>query len=174
MGVDGIQFPMHKSGLMNLYSRDVRRDSRHIVAFGRDISLVSATDYGQLQPPSGISKFPTDLANPDLEYSGVYEDGWISESAFFVLSQPKKTQMLHVQGLVPQTNDPNFRTKIMVKVDGKILKSEILSVGYFELDVPISDHNRTRHVEFISSQSQTLSAPDTRKATFLLQKLSFR
>ena len=35
-----------------------------------------------------MAAFPADLTYPDLEYSGIYEDGWIAESAFFSLSQP--------------------------------------------------------------------------------------
>src|SRR5439155_3422792 len=86
MGVDGEPFPERRSGLMALYGTDVALDRRRPVGFLRDISLVSQEEYGRLAPPSKLESFPADLENPDLEYSGIYEDGRVSEASYFQLA----------------------------------------------------------------------------------------
>ena len=76
MGVNGKTFAEDRSGLMQAYGTLIPLDRRLLVAFGRDVSLLSDTDYAHLTPPSFVQQFPADLLNPQLEFSGVYEDGW--------------------------------------------------------------------------------------------------
>ena len=82
--------------------------------------------------------------NPELEYSGIYEDGWVSEHSFCRLSQrggaaPAGTRAA-VKGEVPALpgGDPNFETLAELCVDGRIVAREVLRPGDFELsgDVP--------------------------------------
>ena len=104
MGRNGKEFIENKHGLMRLYGRDIHSDWRRLTVIGRDISLISEDEYQAIKPPSQIEHFPADLANPSLEYSGIYEDSWISEHSFFVLEAKENTNFLVIKGLIPQVN----------------------------------------------------------------------
>src|SRR5215831_155052 len=127
MGVEGTRFPEPRRGLMKLYGTDVSTDRRSLVGFLRDISLVSEEQYAAFKPPSEIAVFAynrNDLRdNPELEYSGIYEDGWVSEHSFCRLSQPAGSSgALHavVKGDVPALpgGDLNFAMLAELCVDG--------------------------------------------------------
>jgi hypothetical protein len=98
MGTDGTRFPERRTGLMTLFGRKILRDRRLLVAFLRDISLVSEEEYARLHPPERVERFPEDLLHPDLEYSGLFEDGWVSEGAFVCLGRPGLPARLVVRG----------------------------------------------------------------------------
>ncbi|HKB39535.1 MAG TPA: hypothetical protein VKD72_24070, partial [Gemmataceae bacterium] len=102
MGVEGTQFKDRRSGLAALWGKWLHSDRRHLVAFGRDISVISEEEYARLKPPSVLSSFPQNLASRDLEYSGLYEDGWVARSAYVWLRRPAGPCELVVQGEVPQ------------------------------------------------------------------------
>ena len=104
MGRNGKEFVKHPLLLSRLYGDDVHKDSRRLTVYGRDISLISEDEYQTIKPPTQLRKFPADLANPNLEYSGIYEDGWISEHSFFVLEAKENTKFLMIKGLAPQVN----------------------------------------------------------------------
>jgi hypothetical protein len=83
-----ITFPNTNSGLSKLYGSKIPLDYRKVSIFARGIY---ATDR-KLLPPTSISNFPTDLSNPDLIYSGIYEDGWQSKKNYEVTIKVKRTQ----------------------------------------------------------------------------------
>lgn len=101
---DGKYFIEYRPGFTSLYGNDVHKDSRHLAVHGRDISLISEEEYQAITPPSQLRQFPADLANPSLEYSGIYEDSWISERSFFVLEAKENTRFLLIKGLIPQVS----------------------------------------------------------------------
>ena len=72
-------------GLQGLYATSVTIDPRELTSHVRNISLVSEAEYARLRPPSALSRFPSDLENESLEYSGIYEDGWLGEDSYAVL-----------------------------------------------------------------------------------------
>ncbi len=145
MGVEGKRFPEMRSGLMKLFGTDVAIDRRALVGFLRDISLVSEEQYEAFKPPTEIKSFA--MSNNDLrektemEYSGIYEDGWVSERSFYKLSQPAGASVSAViRGEVPRLpeGDPKFQTHAALKVDDKIVAEQTLPCGPFELrgDLP--------------------------------------
>lgn len=175
MGMDGLPFPDERSGLMRLYGSAIHVDPRRLVAFARDISLLSEQDYARLSPPSSLSSFPRDLAHPDLEYSGIYEDGWTSEHASFTLTQAPLTSTLLLRASVPNIT-PNFQTHLTVSLDGRPIARRTLAPGPFELRVPATPDARTparRRVELQFATPQRLPAPDRRLATILLSSIGF-
>jgi hypothetical protein len=173
MGVDGQYFPEHRTGLMSLYGADYRVDSRRMTGFARDISLVSEDDYQHLAPPSAIRDFLVDLANPDLEYSGLYEDGAASESAFLGLTQPADDSMLVVKGVVPQTDDPDFTTEVRVLVDGHEVARQLLVTGRFEVWGAAPPGAGRRRVELHFSKIQHLPGDDQRPVAAIIQMVGF-
>lgn len=149
-------------GLENLYGRDIKPDQRNINIFARDISVISDKDYQAMRPPVSLQKFPLDLANKNLEYSGIYEDGWISEDSFFVLSTNESSKIFVIKGSIPQINDPNFTTVLSVVMDGIKIHSQKLKVGNFEIDIPVVGLNGKRRMEIHFSSNQRLPGADGR------------
>jgi hypothetical protein len=164
MGRDGKQFQNNTTGLMKLYGSDIVQDTRRLTTFARDISLISQEDYLKLTPPTVISRFPADLANRNLEYSGIYEDGWVSERAFFTLSSKLDTRYLLIKGMVPQIDKPNFRSTMTVSIDGKEIVRHPLGLGNFELKVPVSGNGQRQRVDLAFDRHQVLPGADLRPA----------
>lgn len=162
MGRDGMQFPSATKGLMLLYGREIPADQRRITAFGRDISLISEEQYQSLQPPASLQKFPADLANKNIEYSGIYEDGWISERSFFVLSAQPASKFLVVKGTVPQIKDPNFSSVLNVSLNGKVTAQPKIGLGNFEVKVPVSALQSRQRVDLVFTNYQQLPGADGR------------
>ncbi len=173
MGRDGTSFAYDRTGLMNLYNQDVKVDIRQLVGFGRDISLVSDEQYRNIAAPEQVSNFPADLANPNLEYSGIYEDGWISEAAFFGLNHPAGPAALVVRGTIPQIDNPGFKTEITVLVDGQEIEHRYLSLGDFELKLPSITQPGRHRVDLRFSNFQRLPGNDRRLAAGLLKSVGF-
>jgi hypothetical protein len=86
IGEDGGVLPVPRPGIQGLWAKNVPLDPRYLTSYVRDVSLVSEAQYRSLRAPMLLQHFPADLANPDLEYSGMYEDGWVAESSYAVLS----------------------------------------------------------------------------------------
>ena len=173
MGRDGKQFPSSTKGLMLLYGRAIPADQRRITAFGRDISLISEEKYHAIQPPGALKSFPADLANKNLEYSGIYEDGWISEKSFFVLSPSSTSKFIAVTGSVPQIADPNFSTVLKLSVDGKEIGSQRLALGSFEFKLPITSLAPRQRIDLEFSNYQTLPGADGRIAPAKINFIGF-
>lgn len=162
MGRDGKRFPRSEYGLMLLYGRDVSLDSRRITTFGRDISLVSEEQYQAIHPPASLHNFPGDLGNKNLEYSGIYEDGWISERSFFVLSPEISSKILTVKGIVPQIDNPGFSTVLQISIDGNQVVSKKLGLGNFEVQVQATKINSKHRIDINFSKYQQLPGVDGR------------
>lgn len=173
MGRDGKQFPSSTKGLMLLYGRTIPADQRRITAFGRDISLISEEQYQAIQPPANLKNFPSDLANKNLEYSGIYEDGWISEKSFFVLSPSATSNFITVTGSVPQIDDPAFSTVLKMSVNGKEIASKSLGLGNFEFKVPVASLAPKQRIELSFSKYQTLPGADGRIAPAKINFIGF-
>jgi hypothetical protein len=92
-----------KTGLMRWYGLEFALDDRRLIGFTRDISVITDEQYRDLPRPSKISSFPWDLLNyKGLEYSGVYEDGWTAEDAYFKLAGSHAGQVLYFRGYIPE------------------------------------------------------------------------
>jgi len=97
-----IAFPIKRSGFANWYNRSVPLDYRRLVGFGRDISALSPAEYAALSRPRGLTHFPDDLAQAvGLEYSGLYEDHWMSPAANLILGAAHAGEVVRVIGYVP-------------------------------------------------------------------------
>jgi hypothetical protein len=175
MGMDGKRFPEPRTGLMKLFGTDVAIDRRSLVGFLRDISLVSEEEYDAFKAPSELSVFES-TGNQlrdyrELEYSGIYEDGWVSEDSAYKLRQPNGPCQAVIRGEVPGLPgaDPNFSVQASLIVDGKLVDQRVLKPGSFELrgDSPkleglakstslSSDPTPTRHVALKFTRVQNL------------------
>ena len=175
MGVEGKRFSDKRTGLMRLYGLNVPRDQRRLVGFARDISLISEAEYTALNPPTHLQTFPADLAQPDLEYSGTYEDGWLSEAAFFNLKQPNLNLPLQLEGVVPEIKDPFFSTTLVISVDNKEIARQLLKPGEFKLSLPLSSSAEVkRRIDLRFSKFQSLPGGDDRPVAAQLKFIGFK
>jgi hypothetical protein len=173
MGVDGVPFKHVRTGLMRLYGSGLPDDSRRLTCFARDVSLISARDYDTLDAPAALDTFPDGLANRNLEYSGVYEDGWLSEHSSFVLSAPQGDKTTFVlRGEIPLIKDATFTTSCKLLIDGTPVVEQPLGLGAFVIGAPATPG---RHqVELLFSRAQSLSGSDGRPVTARVRELGFR
>jgi len=163
MGRNGKQIKgLPKKGLMRLYGQDITFDSRHLTTFGRDISLISEKDYQAIKAPSKLTIFPGDLANKNLEYSGIYEDAWISERSFFMLEPEAGSKFLLIKGMIPLINDEAFRTKLTVSLEGKPIATKELALDSFELKIPITSTKGRQRIDLSFDKYQVLPGDDGR------------
>lgn len=176
---DALPFRQERSGLMRLYGMNVSLDRRLLVCFGRDISAVSDKQYQTFRPPGSISEFPRDFQNLELEYSGFYEDGWVSDRAWCALSRPWDASGVVVKGWVPELNDASFQTEVAVRVDGREVAKQLVGVKDFEIRAPVPPESigtaagaRPR-VELSFSRLQNLPDPDQRPVGALLTYIGF-
>ena len=79
MGQAGSSPERPRHGIDNLWGESIASDPRSLTSYVRDISLVSDAEYRQLRAPTLLEEFPSALGNADLEYSGIYEDGWVGK-----------------------------------------------------------------------------------------------
>jgi len=173
MGVEGTAFPSVRTGLMALYGSDIPLDPRRVTCFGRDISVLFDSDVRGQRPPQTLSRFPRDLADPHLLYSGFYEDGWVAEGAEVTLRADKVDQHLRLAGLVPLLADANFRTTLDIAVDAHNVDERTLGPGYFQIDVPWRGAYGSHTIQLHFSRVQRLPSGDGRPAAALIQSIGF-
>ncbi len=170
----GWSFPNRRTGLMLLYGRRYMDDPRKITAFGRGLSAISEEQYGRLQIPIRISRFPDDLAaNPDMEFSGIWEDGWIGGSSEVTLRQPVTSAPLVIRGAIPKIDDGNFHTSAAVMLNGQIALQRDLGVGEFELNVPAAACGARCRIDVNFSRTQRLPGGDRRPVAAQLKFIGF-
>jgi hypothetical protein len=171
MGSDGIRFKDRRRGLLALFGSQYGLDPRLLVGFVRDISVISEGEYRALRPPTGIARFPSDLRNHALEFSGIYEDGWASEHVVAWLIAPKGARRLTLRGTIPDVD--GTASEIAVAVDGITRASQPLLPGDFELRSDVRGDGRRHKVELIASRGLRLPNGDDRLVSARLAYLGF-
>lgn len=172
MGEPAITFPNRKTGLMRLYNKNWRIDNRAMTAFCRDLSIVSEDEYAALPRPRAVRSFPGDLLNdPRLEFSGIYEDGWVSPDAFIKLGASKSGDRLVVEGSIPGIALQNGSTSVSIEVEGRS-ETHTLRGGQFQLVRKVTSANQVTAIRMTFSGSAKLATPDDRLVSALLTSIS--
>jgi hypothetical protein len=179
LSVDGISYvlldlgaeakPMKtpRPGLSGLYGNDVAVDYRRLVAFARAIRLVDAASANLPLPPRRISTFPSDLADPGLEFSGIYEDGWVGDRGFVTLHSATPGRAV-IRGAVPAgIGMDNVDVMISVGDGAPVRKS--LKPGPFVISAPAEAG--TSRVNFEFTNIGRLPPGDDRPAAALLASI---
>ena len=150
---------------MTWLGRDIPVDSRLLVGLARNISFVSEAEYQRMVPPGHIERFPQDLGAPALEYSGIYEDGWVADDSVVLLRRPNGPGMLTVKGnLLPASSGSG--TTITIDLDGAAAFSERRDPGSFDINVPVPAADGARiAVRLRFSAVRPLSDRDRRPAS---------
>jgi hypothetical protein len=173
MGTDPALIRVPRTGLMAAYGRDVGLDGRTIVAFVRDISLVSDEEYAAQRPPRSLARFPQDLANAALEYSGIYEDGWVAEQAYVRLARPAGASRLVIRGMRPSDPTTAPEGAVVVLLDGREAARQPIARREFSLTVEVPPGAGPARIDLRVSPLRGLPAPDTRQIGFLMRSIGF-
>ncbi len=169
MGEPGRIVRATRSGIEGLYGRSRPLDPRYLTSYVRDVSIVTDSQYEKLTPPGEITHFPEDLLDPHLEYSGLYEDGWMGEDAFVVLrGGPAST--LVVRADVPSR--PGQRLEL--SVDGRTIYSRAVAPGQLSVRTNVPAAARRRRIEFHWAGEVEVSTADHRQAAARLEQVAIR
>jgi hypothetical protein len=157
-----VQFAYERTGLQALYNTVVPFDSRKLVAYGRDISALSADDVRRLQRPAKLTRFPDDLLFArGLEFSGIYEDGWLSPQSEFVL-QGGPQAWARVRGFVPELpGAPLGRGRLRMTLPGGVVEVPA-PVGSFDWLVPVGSTDGSARLAFTFTAHTALPNGDDR------------
>jgi hypothetical protein len=173
MGSWGHTFPDRRSFIMGLWGRRNVADNRRIVGFCRDISLISDDQYLAIQAPQAIQTFPGDLKNKNLEYSGIYEDGWVAESSDMVLQQNDGASYLVVSLLVPALEGRRAASWVALLVDGRPVERKPVSSSGVGFNVQVTGKGR-RRIGLRFNDAVSLPNPDTRPVSARLRYVGFQ
>jgi len=165
MGVDGRQ-----SG----WTEGKIADPRRLTTRVRDISLIPNSEYRSLRPPAWIDKFPADLADKALEYSGLYEDGWMAERAFLRLAGPPMPARFVLNGMAPWDPKKSSLSELVVRIDGVEKVRYVLQPGEFEVAFVIEPSLKPIRVDLVADGAIRLGPQDARPASILIRSIGWK
>ncbi len=163
-----------KTGLMQLWGSKFNLDDRRLVGFTRDISIITEEQYQKLDRPAKISQFPQDLSRyPGLEYSGIFEDGWVGPESFFKLAASHPGQILYFKGYVPDTSAYRERgLDLTISINDKPTEVVNLRSGEFILTRLIREASAVTTVRLTFSGAMPYGELDTRYLSAFINELS--
>jgi hypothetical protein len=174
MGRDGRAFPDRRRGIMTLYGIKYPIDYRRLVGFIRDISVVRDAAYRALRAPQALSAFPKGLEDPNLEFSGIYEDGWIADQAVVWLSAPKRNPcVLALRAMVP-SEAVERPLRVSLAVDGRTVASILPAPGDLDLEAAVAGDGRRHEIRITATPTFHLPGEDGRPASIHLESVGFK
>ena len=173
MGRDGRIFKTKDKGLMKLFGTAIDMDRRPIAAFTRNISVISTEQFETMLAPSLLTEFPQDLANSNLFYSGIYEDGWISPDSYLYLTHLNSQNKFVLKGFIPLWKNPNYSTILVVKMNHKIVATKKLVLGDFDINIPAPKKTGKIKISIHFTNVEFLHAPDNRPIGAKIIRLGF-
>jgi hypothetical protein len=177
-GRDGSFLESERTGVMGWYGNNIKLDIRKTVAFARDISYIAPDQYAAFKRPQALQSFPAALENPNLEYSGIFEDGWLSDVAYVVLKALNKGEqgVLHLSGLIPDIDGVPFSTTLTIKINDQVVYQGLHSRGNVNISIPFvgaNGDNQCVKVQVESSALQRLPHGDDRPVSLLIREMGF-
>jgi hypothetical protein len=168
--------PNRKAGLMLLYNREIPMDVRRFIGFGRDISVISDEEYQRLERPRSVARWPYDLfRGAGLEFSGFYEDGWVSDHALIRLGPSKAGEHLVIRGMTPGIGVLGLKGNVLrVSIDGKAATTESLRPGAFVVNIPLRSELRITSVNLDFSLRESLPKGDDRPVAAKIEEIAIR
>jgi hypothetical protein len=172
MGVDAGQFLGERQGLAALYNTNLRDDPRRLVGFVRNISLLTPDEAAALDPPGAVARLPADLMAPGLLFSGISEDGWLADKAWFRLGLPGPSNRLRIAGEIPGFSPKILGGIVRLFADGTKIAEAKLIAGQFDLTFPIPEASGPRIIALEFSEFDRLPPPDGRVVSIHLETLA--
>jgi len=161
-------FHNERHGLAGLYNAKLPLDSRGLVGFVRNISLLTPDQAAALPPPAAIASIPAGLQAPGLLYSGVSEDGWVADTAWFQLATAENSNRLRIKGDIAGFSPKLLAGVVKIRVDGEMVGEQRLASGALDVDLPIKAKSGPRRIELEATATDRLPNGDGRLASFHL------
>jgi len=166
--------PNRLGGLESLWGNELPRDRRHLSGHLRDFSVITEEEYAAFRPPEKLAKFPNDLTHEHLEYSGLYEHGWMNKVFKVRLTQAGPGYEAVVRGQIPAfPGNESFTTEVTILVDGRAVGTRALVPGDFEVRFPAGAATGPRWIEVRFSGSYILPGADGRPASAMITGVGF-
>ncbi len=164
-----------KTGLMRAYGVKFNLDDRRLVGFTRDISVITNEQYLAMPRPTRIAEFPEDLARyPGLEYSGLFEDGWVADDAYFKMGSSRPGQVLVFRGYIPDIEQ--FREhglELTISINDKPTEIVTLKSGEFSLTRLIKEAAQITTISLHFSDARVYDiARDKRPVSAFVREIS--
>jgi hypothetical protein len=172
MGADAVQFRTERHGLAALYNTRLHDDPRYLIGFARNISLLAPEQIAAILPPPAIPSFPTGLLAPALLFSGVAEDGWLADKAWFELGMPGPSNFVHITGDVPGYSPKILDGVVRVFADGQLVSEGKPIAGGIDLTIPLPEASGSREIAFEFTGVDRLPEPDGRLVSIHLTSLA--
>ena len=166
LGRNGTITRQKRTGLVGLYGKNVILDPRFLTSYLRDVSILTTSQYRHLSYPSQVDSFPRDLRNPDLQYSGIFEDGWLGQTSSVTLRPGPESALV-----LRATTLPIPLEHLTVLVNGVVRVSRSVPDGTLALDMPIGPSRVPRTVVLRWTKTERLSSDDPRQASAHLSYL---
>ena len=158
-----ISLPTRRTWLKALYNSNINLDYRRLVGFGRDISALSPEEFNTLDRPRGLGRFPADIVSArGLEYSGIYEDGWISPDAHFVLAGPEAKDQIRIKGFIPDLPGISQTQELTICLNNKFHYTVSTRPGEFDWAIPVPANARFTQLDIHSESHAVLPDLDAR------------
>jgi hypothetical protein len=123
-------------------------------------------------PLAAMSSYLSDMRRAEVEATGLYEDGWATESASCVLARPDGPAEVVVRGIVPVLGgNTDFTTRLRVVQDGREVHAVELKTGSFEVRCPAVAGSGASVVQLLFSDCQRLSDEDPREVGARIETL---
>ena len=161
-----------RDGLKAMYNRFIPLDYRRLLGWARDISALSGDEYRHLQRPTRLARFPQDIAAAStLEFSGIYEDGWISPDSKFVLGPMPAQGVLRLRGFVPELPGSPLGTGVLRLTLGDRVIELPAATGVFDWLIPANRPADATRVGLHFTASAKLPGGDNRPTAAKLELL---
>jgi hypothetical protein len=123
-----------------------------------------------------VASFPGDLMGPDaVEYSGLYEDGWVSDHAFVVLGAAAAGEHVSIHGMLPAIpGTPLMKQSVEVQVDGETVARQEITPGEFTVNAPVKSPRPVTRIELRFAHTLPLPSPDNRPVSVLLKSIQLQ
>jgi hypothetical protein len=155
-----------KTGLMRWYGVDFALDDRRLIGFTRDISVMTEEQYRAMPRPTKISRFPRDLLEyKGLEYSGIYEDGWLGRDSYVKLGASHTGQVLYFKGYIPDI--PRFQQQgvdATISINEKPTETVKLKAGRFTLTRLVKESSDITSIALHFSDAQVFDNDEDKRA----------
>ena len=111
------------------------------------------------QAPAALHRLPDDLTRLNVEYSGIYDDGWLEQNAWVMLAEGAVSDLVLTAQVLPQKGQ-----HLDVVVDGSTVASHEAASSVLELRIPIPASVSNRRIELRWAGTAPISALDPRQA----------
>jgi len=173
LGEEAKTIPFHRSGLKAWFNREVPLDYRWLVGFGRDISLLNSQEFETLERPTALKHFPEDIIKArGLEFSGVYEDKWVSPDSKYTFGKANPGDVIEVKLMIPKDikmNDSHGLVHFKINNQPEIVFDG--TPGYYDWILPIKEANKITHLSMAFDRKGNLPKGDDRPVAALLQSI---